>query len=94
MKFLHLVLAMLLTSSIIVMPSIYSEDEYEDDEKGTGLMQREQEREREHDEDNIALGSDIGNIILYGTIAAIIISIGYTAFKIMSSKRKPNTTMK
>lgn len=45
-------------------------------------------REREHQDEGISLGTDIGNVILYGTIAAIGVSIAYTAFKITSSKRK------
>ena len=45
-------------------------------------------REREHQDEGIPIGTDIGNVILYGTIAAIGASIAYTAFKITSSKRK------
>ena len=46
------------------------------------------EREREHQDEGIPLNTDVGNIILYGTITAIGVSIFYTAFKIMASKRK------
>ena len=71
------------------------EDEYEDDDReGFGIMEREREREHQDDDEGIPLGSDTGNIILYGTIAAIIASIGYTAFKIISTKRKSNPSLK
>ena len=63
----------------------YDEDEYEERE-GFGLMERE--REREHDDDDeISIGSGTGNLILYVTLGAIAASIGYTAFKILKTKR-------
>ena len=46
-------------------------------------------REREHQDEGIPLGTDMGNVILYGTIAVIGVSVAYTAFKLShSSKRK------
>jgi len=72
-------------SMVYIIPTAYSEDDDdEDDREGFGEMKRE----REHQDEGIPIGSDIGNIILYGTIAAIVASIAYTAFKIKSSKRK------
>ena len=70
--------------SIVDMGSaVYGENE-DDDRIGFGEM----EREREHQDEGIPLNTDVGNIILYGTITAIGVSIFYTAFKIMASKRK------
>jgi len=75
---------------IVSMPiAIADEDEYEDDDEdrmGFGIMERE--REREHQDDaELAIGSDIGNMILYGTIAAIIASVVYTGFKLYQAKK-------
>lgn len=88
----------LLILLVIAIPASYADeddDEYEDDEReGFGIMEREREREHQDDEGSIPLGSDTGNIILYGTIAAIIASVGYTAFKIISTKRKPSPSLK
>lgn len=87
----------LLILLVIAIPvsSYADEDEYEnDDREGFGIMEREREREHQDDEEGIPLGSDTGNIILYGTIAAIIASIGYTAFKIIYTKRKSNPSLK
>ena len=72
------------------IPIAFAEDdedeEFEDDDReGFGIMERE--REREHQDEGIPLGTETGNIILYGTITAIIASVGYTAFKIASKKR-------
>ena len=44
-------------------------------------------REREHQDEGIPLGTEMGNVILYGTIAAIVTSVAYTAFKISSKKK-------
>lgn len=93
MNSFYILAMMFVASSTIMIPNIYAEDENESDEEGNGLMQSEQEREQ-GDEGGIPLGSNTGNIILYGTIAAIVASIGYTAFKIISSKRKSNTVSK
>lgn len=70
-------------SVVYIIPDLYAEDD-DDDREGFGEMKRE----REHQDEGIPLGTDIGNVILYGTIAAIGASIAYTAFKITSSKRK------
>ena len=75
---------------IISVPvAIADEDEYEDkeDRVGFGIMEREREREHQDDE-NLAIGSDTGNLILYITIGAIIVSIGYTAFKMFRMKKR------
>ena len=69
-------------SMIYIIPAAYAEDE--DDREDFGEMKRE----REYQDEEIPLGTDVGNVILYGTIAAIGASIAYTAFKITSSKRK------
>jgi hypothetical protein len=71
-------------STVYIIPTTYAEDEDDDDREGFGEMKRE----REHQDEGIPIGTDIGNVILYGTIAAIGASIAYTAFKIKSSKRK------
>ncbi|MDH3793510.1 MAG: hypothetical protein OER78_00370 [Nitrosopumilus sp.] len=72
-------------SMVYIIPVVYAEDdEGDDDREGFGEMKRE----REHQDEGIPIGTDIGNVILYGTIAAIGVSIAYTAFKITSSKRK------
>jgi len=71
-------------SMVYIIPDVYAEDNDEDDREGFGEMKRE----REHQDEGIPIGTDIGNVILYGTIAAIGASIAYTAFKITSSKRK------
>ena len=98
MKYFQITLVMLiLISATNMIPGIYAEDD-DNESEDNGLMQREQEREQEReqdeDENNIPLGSSTGNLILYGTIAAIVASIGYTAFKIMASKRRANKTAK
>ncbi|MDH3489021.1 MAG: hypothetical protein OEL56_01080 [Nitrosopumilus sp.] len=79
--FVFVLFVMLSTTYII--PTVYAEEE-DDDREGYGEMKRE----REHHDEGIPLGTDIGNVILYGTIAAIGVSVVYTAFKITSSKRK------
>ena len=76
---------LVIISMINVVPIIYAEeDDDEDNREGFGEMKRE----REHKDEGIPLGTNIGNIILYGTITAIGVSIAYTAFKITLSKRK------
>ena len=84
MKLISIVfLLLIVVSGIFVIPIIHAEDD--EDRIGFGEMKRE--REREHQDEGIPLGTEMGNIILYGTIAAIVASVAYTAFKI-SSKRK------
>ena len=73
-------------SVVYIIPDLYAEDDDDDDREGFGEMKRE----REHQDEGIPIGTDVGNVILYGTIAAIVASIAYTAFKIKSSKRKSN----
>jgi hypothetical protein len=72
-------------SMVYIIPTTYAEDD--DDREGFGEMKRE----REHQDEGIPIGTDIGNVILYGTIAAIGVSVAYTAFKITSSKRKSSS---
>jgi hypothetical protein len=76
---------------IITLPSsLADDDEIEEDEneEREGFGEMEREREREHnDDDEISIGSDTGNLILYVTLGAIAATIGYTAFKILKSKR-------
>ena len=73
-------------STVYIIPTTYAEDDDDDeyDREGFGEMKRE----REHQDEGIPIGTDIGNVILYGTIAAIGVSVAYTAFKIKSTKRK------
>ena len=73
-------------STIHRTPNVFAED---DDDNREGFR----EREREHQDEGIPLGTDMGNIILYGTITAIGISVAYTAFKITISKRKSSTKL-
>ena len=85
MKSISIVFVLLaMVSLVYIIPAGYAEDDDEDDREGFGEMKRE----REHQDEGIPLGTDVGNVILYGTITAIIASIAYTAFKITSSKRK------
>ena len=72
-------------STVYVIPVVYAE---EDDEEDGREDFGEMKREREHQDEGIPIGTDIGNVILYGTIAAIGVSVAYTVFKITSSKRK------
>ena len=87
MKPISIVFVLLVAlSTIYVISTAYAEEEDDDDDDREGL--REMKREREHQDEGILIGTDIGNVILYGTIAAIGLSVAYTAFKITSSKRK------
>ncbi|MCH9658467.1 hypothetical protein K0U27_07205 [archaeon] len=87
MKPISIVFVLLVTlSTIYVIPTAYAEEEDDDDDDQEGFG--EMKREREHQDEGIPIGTDLGNVILYGTIAAIGASIAYTAFKIKSSKRK------
>jgi hypothetical protein len=86
MKKLYFLIIAFLVVSIPVAFADEDEYEYDDDKfeerEGFGLM------EREHDDDeDLAIGSDTGHLILYVTLGAIAASIGYTAFKILKTKR-------
>jgi len=89
-------LLLLLITSITIVPTIFADDDDEEDRLESQIQEEEREEEEENDDDEggIPLGTDTGNIILYGTIAAIVASIGYTAFKIISSKRKSRPSLK
>ena len=92
LKMKKLLIPILALLVITVPIAVADEDEYEDEEReedrmGFGFMEREREREHQDDNEEIAIGSNIGNMILYGTIAAIIASVGYTGFKIYRAKR-------
>lgn len=85
MKSISIVFVLLVMLSVVyIIPVVHAEEDNDDDQEGFGEMKRE----REHQDGGIPLGTDIGNVILYGTIAAIGVSVAYTAFKITSSKRK------
>ena len=85
MKSISIVFVLSVMISIVyIIPAVYAEED--EDREGFGEMKRE----REHQDEGIPIGTDIGNVILYGTIAAIGVSVAYTAFKITSSKRKSN----
>ena len=88
MKSISIVFVLFVALSMVyIIPTSYAEDDDEDDREGFGEMKRE----REHQDEGIPIGTDIGNVILYGTIAAIGVSVAYTAFKITSSKRKSSS---
>lgn len=72
-------------SAVYLIPTVYAEEDDDDDREGYGEMKRE----REHQDEGIPLGTDRGNVILYGTIAAIGVSVAYTAFKIHPQKENP-----
>jgi len=89
MKSISIVFVLLVMISVVyIIPVAYAEkDDDEEDREGFGEMKRE----REHQDEGIPIGTDVGNVILYGTIVAIGASVAYTAFKITSSKRKSNS---
>ena len=93
MKALTLGLFLLLAFSVATsVPAIFADDddEREYEQRGSGEMQREQEREQAHDDDDdaeLALGGEIQDVVLYGTIAIIVTSVAYTGFKIYKAKR-------
>ena len=84
MKYVSILFILFVMLSAVYLTPIGYSDEDDDDREGFGEMKRE----REHQDEGIPLGTDMGNVILYGTIAAIGASVAYTAFKITSSKRK------
>lgn len=89
-KLLIPIIALLvITVPIAVADEDDYEDEYEDDDReGYGVMDREREREREHgDDDKLIIGSGMGDVILYVTIAAIAASVGYTGLKMLKTKK-------
>ena len=89
-KLLIPIIALLaITVPIAVADEDDYEDQYEDDDReGYGIMEREREREKEHDDNELAIDSGMGNMILYVTIAAIVASVAYTGFKMLKT-RKP-----
>jgi len=102
MKALTLGLFLLLVFSVATIPTVFAdEDEWDDDEgeyeREAGEMAREQEREREHDDDDdeegLAIEGGVSDAILYGTIAVIASSVGYTGYKIFKAKR-PKLTLR
>lgn len=82
-----LLLLPLLIVFMFTIPIAFAEEDDDDEDRiGFGIM--EQEREREHqDDEELAIGSDTGNMILYVTIAAIVASVGYTGFKLYRTKK-------
>lgn len=80
-----LVIPILILLMVSIPVAIAGDDEDEEERIGFGIM----EREREHqDDEELAISSDTGNMILYSTIAAIVASVGYTGFKIYRTKSK------
>lgn len=71
-------LLLLATSIAAVSPTAFADDDENEDEE-------DEERE---DGEELALGSGIPDVILYGTIIVIAGSAAYTGFKIYSA-RKP-----
>jgi hypothetical protein len=91
MKYLSIVFPTLfLLVAFTIMPIVYAEDEDDEEKNNVFGLKEEQEEEHETDEDDggLQLGSGINSIILYGTIAAIMAAIGYSGFKIITSRRK------
>jgi len=68
-------------SSVGVYAEEEEDEEEEEDRPGFGIQERE--REREHQEES----SPFSGAILYATIGAIVAAVGYTAFKIIRSRR-------
>ena len=75
----------------------YDDDKYEErdhDEDRESIFDEMQERmrgeseddERHDDDDRTSVGGFSG-VILYGTVIAVIATIGYTAFKILKKKK-------
>ena len=82
-----LIFPLLAVLAITIPITFADKDELEEnDQEGFGIMERE--REREHQDEGIQLDAVTGSIILYGTIAAIVASIAYTAFKMIFPRRK------
>ena len=77
MKVLTLGLFLLLTLSVVTVPTIFADEDDDDDDE-------------EDDDDGLALGGGIPDAILYSTIAVIAGSVGYTGYKIYNAK-KPKT---
>ena len=91
MKYLFIIFtSLLLLGAFTIMPIVYAEDDEEDEDKNniSGLKEREDEGEHDEDDGGLQLGSGVNSIILYGTIAAIVAAIGYSGFKIITSRRK------
>lgn len=90
MKVLTLGLFLLLTLSVATVPTVFADgDEWDDDDeaeykRGANEMTREQEYD-DDDEEGLALGG-VSDAILYGTIAVIVGSVGYTGYKIFKAK--------
>lgn len=80
---------LLFVLTVNVIPSFADDDDDErEDAFEFGENEREDEDEREDDDDErIGLGTEFSDMVLYGTIAAIVGSIGYTGFRIMTMKR-------
>lgn len=87
-KSISIVFVLLVMILVYTIPVAYAEkDDDDEDREGFGEMKRE----REHQDEGIPIGTDMGNVILYGTIVAIGAYVAYTVFKITSSKRKSNS---
>jgi len=83
---LPLFLILLLAVAITTLPVFADEDD--DDDERIGLGEREDdEREDDDDDERIGLGTGVSDMVLYVTIAAIVGTIGYTGFRIISAKR-------
>jgi hypothetical protein len=76
------IFAVLALLSSVAPIGVYAEEEDEEEDENRFGMQ-EQEREREGGEGS----SPFSGTILYVTIGAIIAAIGYTAFKLVRSKK-------
>ncbi len=75
---LSLFLILLLAITVTTVP-VFADDDDDDERIGFG--------EREDDDDDERIGSGMSDMVLYVTIAAIIGTVGYTGFKIISAKK-------
>lgn len=76
--------AVIASLAISGAPAFAQEDD--DEREGFGLTERE--REREDDDDRSILGSGVTDLILAGTVAAIVGVAGYAGYKVYQIKKK------
>ena len=86
---LSLFLIGLIALSVTTVPVLADDDDDDEREFGFGEREREHGDEKEDDDDDerIGLGTGVSDMVLYVTISAIVGTIGYTGYKIISTKR-------
>lgn len=78
-------LILLLAVTVTTVPVFADDDEWDDSDDRMGFGEREDD---EHEEDDrMKLGNGMSDMVLYVTIAATAGTIGYTGFKIISTKK-------